>query len=176
LDAVLYAAARTAGQSSELMTTSSSTGLRTDPAAVYRTFLAALNAKDLQAAATVVDTTRYRENCVGFTKGFVNWQDATGSLRQVWNGLPDLHVDISDLQAGETSALAHGAVRGTNTGKLYGAPATKKSYEASFFDWVRLENGLIVERVQQADVLGQMRQLYGKAFALVGLGAMLWRL
>lgn len=35
---------------------------------------------------------------------------------------------------------------------------------------------MIVERVQQADVLGQMRQLYGRAFGLVGLGALLRRL
>jgi predicted ester cyclase len=156
--------------------TANSTSVSTDPAAVYRTFMAALNAKDLDAAATVVDTTRYRENCVGFTRGFVGWPAATASLRQVWKGLPDLHVEITDLQAGEASALAHGTVCGTNTGKLYGAPATKKSYEATFFDWVRLENGLIVERVQQADLLGQMRQLYGKAFGPVALAAMLWRL
>jgi hypothetical protein len=38
----------------------------------------------------------------------------------------------------------------------YGAPATKRSFEASFFDSVRLDDGLLVERVQQADVLGQM--------------------
>ncbi len=34
----------------------------------------------------------------------------------------------------------------------------------------------IVERVQQADILGQMRQLYGKGLGLAGLAAMLWRL
>jgi predicted ester cyclase len=90
--------------------------------------------------------------------------------------LPDLHVELIDLQAGESSAIARGIVRGTNTGKLYGAPATKRSCEASFFDWVRLEDGLIVERVQQTDVVGQMRQLYGKAFGNIALGAMLWRL
>ncbi len=72
--------------------------------------------------------------------------------------------------------LAHGTVRDTNTGRLYGAPATKRTYEASFFDYVRLEDGVIVEKVQQADVLGQMRQLYGRAFGLLGLGALLWRL
>ncbi len=156
------------------MTTSASA--RANPAGVYRIFLDALNDQDLAAAARVVDTDRYRENCVGFTKGFVGWEDAQASLREVWKGLPDLHVDITDLQAGESSAIAHGIVRGTNLGKLYGAPATKKAYEASFFDWVRVENGLIVERVQQSDVLGQMRQLYGKIFGVVGLGAMLFRL
>jgi len=53
---------------------------------------------------------------------------------------------------------------------------TTSGIAASFFDYVRLDGGLIVERVQQTDVLGQMRQLYGKAMGLVGLGAMLWRL
>jgi hypothetical protein len=34
----------------------------------------------------------------------------------------------------------------------------------------------IVERVQQADVLGQMRQLYGRGLGAVGLSATVWRL
>jgi hypothetical protein len=55
------------------------------------------------------------------------------------------------------------------------AAAAKRSFEASFFDYVRVQDGLIIERVQQADVLGQMRQLYGKALGLVGLDVVfLW--
>ena len=34
----------------------------------------------------------------------------------------------------------------------------------------------IVERGQQADVLGQMRQLYGRGLGAVGLSATVWRL
>jgi hypothetical protein len=41
---------------------------------------------------------------------------------------------------------------------------------------VRVRDDRIVERVQQADILGQMRQLYGKGLGLVGLGAMFRRL
>jgi hypothetical protein len=76
----------------------------------------ALNAKDLATAAGVVDTARYRENCVGFTKGFVNWEDATAWLRQVCKGIPDLHVELSDLPTGDATAIAHGIVRGTTPG------------------------------------------------------------
>ncbi len=64
---------------------------------------------------------------------------------------------------------------GTATGPLYGAPATRRS-RASFFDYVRLAEGLIVERVQQADVLGRMRQPYGRALGTIGLGGLLWLL
>jgi predicted ester cyclase len=146
------------------------------PDEVYRGFLEAVNRQDLDAAEAFIDVERYRENCVGFTHGFVGWEEAKASVRQVWKGLPDLRVELHDVVGSADTALARGTVRGTATGRLYGAPATKRSYEASFFDYVRIEDGRIIERVQQADVLGQMRQLYGKPLGLVGLGAMLWRL
>ena len=59
---------------------------------------------------------------------------------------------------------------------LVSAAATRRSFEASFFDYVRVRDGLIIERVQQADMLGQMRQLYAKARGLVGLDAVFLRL
>ena len=151
-------------------------GPGTSAADVYTGFIDAVNRQDLQEAARFVDPARYRENCVGFTRGFVDWEEAQKSVRQVWKGLPDLRVELDQVLASGDVALAHGTVRGTATGRLYGAPATKRSFEASFFDYVRVEDGRIVERVQQADVLGQMRQLYGKALGLVGLDAMFLRL
>lgn len=59
-------------------------------------------------------------------------------------------------------ALARGTVSGTATGRLYVAPTTRRTYQGSFFDYVRVRDGLIVERVRQADILGQMRQLYSR--------------
>ena len=146
------------------------------PAHVYQGFIGAVNRQDLDEAAKFVDPARYRENCVGFTRGFVDWDQAKESIRRVWKGLPDLRVELAQVMADGDVALAHGTVRGTATGRLYGAPATRRSYEASFFDYVQVQDGLIIERVQQADVLGQMRQLYGKALGLVGLDAMFLRL
>jgi len=146
------------------------------PAGVYHGFIDAVNRQDLDEAAKFVDPARYRENCVGFTRGFVDWDQAKESIRRVWKGLPDLRVELAQVMADGDVALAHGTVRGTATGRLYGAPATRRSFEASFFDYVRVQDGLIIERVQQADVLGQMRQLYGKVLGLVGLDAMFLRL
>ncbi len=143
---------------------------------VYMGFIDAVNRQDLDGAGRFVDPARYRENCVGFTHGFVGWEAAKESVRQVWKGLPDLRVELAQVLADGDVALAHGTVRGTATGRLYGAPATKRSFEASFFDYVRVDEGQIIERVQQADVLAQMRQLYGKALGLVGLDAMFLRL
>ena len=154
----------------------SATGEDIDAAAVYQRFIEAVNRQDLEEAARFVDGDRYRENCVGFTHGFVDWEEAKKSVRQVWKGLPDLRVELDQVLASGDIAMAHGTVRGTATGRLYGAPATKRSFQASFFDYVRVDGGRIVERVQQADVLAQMRQLYGKALGLVGLDAMFLRL
>ena len=69
-----------------------------------------------------MDADRYRENCVGFTHGFVDWQEAQKSVRQVWKGLPDLRVELDQILASGDVALAHGTVRGTATGRLHGAP------------------------------------------------------
>ena len=148
----------------------------TTAADVYRGFIDAVNRKDLALADTFVDADRYRENCIGFTHGFVDWQEAKVSVQRVWKGLPDLRVVLPSVIADGDVVLAQGTVRGTATGRLYGAPATKRTFEANFFDFVRVDQGKIIERIQQADVLGQMKQLYGRAIGTVGLGAMFWRL
>ena len=44
-----------------------------DAADLYRGFIDAVKNQDLHAADNFVDPDRYRENCIGFTKGFVNW-------------------------------------------------------------------------------------------------------
>ena len=72
--------------------------------------------------------------------------------------------------------LAHGTASGTALGKSCDAPATKKAYQAGLFDTVRIQDGAIVHRVQQAAVLGQMRQLYGRVLGSLDASAMLWRL
>jgi predicted ester cyclase len=143
---------------------------------VYKGFIEAVNRQDLESAERFVDIERYRENCVAFTRGYVDWDEAKASVEEVWKGMPDLFVELEDVSASGDTVLAHGTVRGTATGRLYGAPATKRAFRASFFDFVRIDDGRIVERVQQTDVLGQMRQLYGRGVGLIGLGAMFWRL
>jgi predicted ester cyclase len=150
-------------------------GASAEAVAVYRRFLDALNRQDLAAAEACVDPARYRENCVGFTDGYVDWAGAAASVQTIWRGLPDLHVELHNLAAGADFVVGRGTVSGTALGRLYGAPATKHRYQASFFDYVRLDQGRIVERVQQADVLAQMRQLYGRVLGVAGISAMLLR-
>lgn len=130
-----------------------------DPAGVYRSFLAALNDQDLVAAAGWVDVERYREDCVGFTGGFVGWDDATKSLRSVWRGIPDLHARLDHLVADGDQAMANLTVTGTHRGLLFGLPGLGRTYEVSMFDRVVVQQGRIVERVQQSDNLGMFQRL-----------------
>jgi len=87
------------------------------PADVYHGFIGAVNRQDLDEATKFVDPARYRENCVGFTHGFVDWDQAKESIRRVWKGLPDLRVELAQVMADGDVALAHGTVRGTATGR-----------------------------------------------------------
>jgi predicted ester cyclase len=147
-----------------------------DAGETYRAFIEAVNDHDLQHAERLVDVERYRENCVGFTRGFVTWPEAKESIQRVWRGIPDLRVDLRYLAEVGEAVVAHGTVRGTATGRLYGAPATGKSYEAIFFDYVRVGEVGIVERIQQVDILSQMRQLYGRSIGLIGVASTFLRL
>ncbi len=140
---------------------------------VYTRYIELLNAQDFDALSEVVDPERYREICVGFTPGWVNLQEAVASLEKVVGGIPDLNARIDDLAAEGDKVYARLTVTGTNTGRFFGAPPTGRSYEVSMFDYARIEDGRIVERVQQSDTLSQLRQMYSGAAKKAGAAAVL---
>ena len=128
---------------------------------VYQRYIELLNAQDFDSLPGVVDPERYREICVGFTPGWVNLTDAVTSLEKVLAGIPDLNASIDDLVAEGDKVYARLTVRGTNSGTFYGIPPTNNAYEVNMFDYATLDEGRIVERIQQSDTLSQMRQMYG---------------
>ena len=138
---------------------------------VYERYIGLLNAQDFAALPEVVDPERYREICVGFTPGWVNLPEAVASLEKVVVGIPDLNARIDDMVSEGGKVYARLTVTGTNTGRFFGAPPTGRSYEASMFDYARIEDGRIVERIQQSDTLSQLTQIYGGAARKVGLAA-----
>ena len=135
----------------------------------YRRYIELLNEQDFDALPEVVDPERYREICVGFTPGWVNLTDAVSSLRQVLGGIPDLNARIEDCVAEGDKVYARLTVSGTNSGRFYGVPATNSAYEVSMFDYATIEDGKIVERIQQSDTLSQMRQMYAGAAKRAGI-------
>ena len=114
---------------------------------VYERYIELLNAQDFGAPDEVVDAERYREICVGFTPGRVNLEDAISAYKRIPAGIPDLHARIDDLAAEGDWVYARLTVTGTNTGRFFGVPPTGRPYKVNMFDYTRLEDGRIVERV-----------------------------
>ncbi len=139
----------------------------------YARYIELLNAQDFGALDEIVDSQRYREICVGFTPGWVDLPKAVASLEKVVGGIPDLNARIDDLVGEGDKVYARLTVTGTNSGRFFGAPPTGRRYEVNMFDYARLENSRIVERIQQSDTLSQFTQMYGGAAkkAAVGAGA-----
>ena len=127
---------------------------------VYTRYIGLLNAQDFASLPEVVDPVRYREICVGFTPGWVDLPEAVASLEKVVVGIPDLSARVDDLVCENDRVYARLTVTGTNIGRFFGAPPTGRSYEANMFDYARIEDGRIVERIQQSDTLSQLRQMY----------------
>ena len=138
---------------------------------VYARYIELLNMQDFAALSEVVDPERYREICVGFTPGWVDLPEAVASLQKVVGGIPDLNARIDDLVSEGDKVYARLTVTGTNSGRFFGAPPTGRRYEVSMFDYARLENGRIVERIQQSDTLSQLTQMYGSAAKKTAVGA-----
>lgn len=138
---------------------------------VYARYIELLNTQDYDSLGEIVDPVRYREICVGFTPGWVDLPEAVASLKKVVAGIPDLNARIDDCVAEGDKVYARLTVTGTNSGPFFGIPATGGTYEVNMFDYARIEDGRIVERVQQSDTLSQMRQMYaGAAKKVVVLG------
>ena len=138
---------------------------------VYERYIGLLNAQDFGSLAEVVDPERYREICVGFTPGWVDLPEAVASLERVVGGIPDLNARIDDLVSKGDKVYARLTVTGTHSGRFFGAPPTGRSYEANMFDYARIEDGRIVERIQQSDTLSQLAQMYGGAAKKAAGGA-----
>ena len=139
---------------------------------VYERHIELLIAQEFGALDEVVDPGRYREICVGFTTGWVNLSEAVAPLEKVVVGIPDLNARIDDVVYEGNKVYARLTVTGTNTGRFFGAPPTGRAYEASMFDYARIEDGRIVERIQQSDTLSQITQMYrGRLAKEAGLAA-----
>jgi hypothetical protein len=142
----------------------------------------------------------FRANWIGLTVIAGRCSPWRGDDRRVGSGRPDIWHSVTDggdstvVQRAISAQLVRQLISdvhwlaGTERVGLRATPplgyelilvcaaAAKRSFEASFFDCVRVQDGLIIERVQQADVLGQMRQLYCKALGLAGLDVVFLRL
>lgn len=82
-------------------------------------------------------------------------------MEQVWAGIPDLRFEPDHIVSdGNRWWRWEPSVRGRRAG-CSERPRQGAPYRGSMFDYVRVEDGRIVDRIQQADTFGQFRQLFG---------------
>ena len=137
--------------------------------ATYRRFVAILNGKRFDELPGVVDVWAYREICVGAAPGWMTYDEAMGSVNQIVESMGDITIRIDDCVAEDDKVFARDTVTGTNTGPMMGMPPTNKRFETCMFDYVKVHDGRIVERIQLGDNMGMMQQLFG---GMPGMGGM----
>ena len=76
-----------------------------------------------------------------------------------FTAFPDLHITIDDMVAEGDTVVTRWTTRATNTGSLFGMPATNKSMTITGITIDRLASGKIVETWTNFDNLGMLQQL-----------------
>jgi predicted ester cyclase len=145
------------------------TDLQRQNKAVYYKFIDICNQQMWETLPEVWDMKHYNENCVGLTPGVVNAKDAVTAVKKLVKGIPNIRSEILDCTAEGDKVYAMLTVTGKNTGNLYGAPPTGSSFKVNMFDYVRLENGKIVDRIQQSDTLTMFRSIYANWLKWLGI-------
>ncbi len=86
--------------------------------------------------------------------------DGARSISAVFRtAFPDLQVDVHEMVAERDLVAIRATFSGTSRGPLMGAPPTGNPVALTSMVFLRLRDGQIVERWEQADLLGLMLQL-----------------
>ena len=86
--------------------------------------------------------------------------DGVAGMVKIWHqAFPDGHMDMDDITTeGEMSAIRM-TFRGTQTGEVYGVPASNKKVEVTSIGIDRVVNGKISEGWGELNMLGMMQQM-----------------
>jgi predicted ester cyclase len=126
--------------------------------AIVRKAVEAFNRNDLDAVDRL------------FAAGYVDHDPSRAGLppgpegvKQAWSmfrtAFPDLRATIEETIAEGDRVAVRGEIHGTHRGELMGIPPTGNKVTVELIDINRIENGELVERWGEADMLGMMRQL-----------------
>lgn len=88
-----------------------------------------------------------------------NKQGVIQFFRGMRIAFPDLAMTPEDMVSEGSKVFIRGTMAGTHEGDFMGIPATGKHIEVPFADFMRLENGQLVEHWGVTDMETMMRQL-----------------
>ncbi len=72
---------------------------------------------------------------------------------------PDVQATIDDLVTSGDQVVVRATVRGTNTGPLGDIPPSGESIEMTIMQFLRIEDGRIVEEWEQFNLLAMLQQI-----------------
>ena len=108
------------------------------------------------------------EHQLGAASGLTGLRSLIRGLREPF---PDLHLEIQDTVTSGDMVWARIRARGTNTGSLWGRPASGAAMEITVIDVARVVDGKLVEHWGVADRLGMLQQLGVAARNPTGAGS-----
>lgn len=128
-------------------------------ALVRRIFQEFWDQKNLAIADELVET-NHTNHTPGDRPGLPSGLEGFKQLAIAYlTAFPDLQVTIVEQVAEENTVVTHWTAQGTNTGSLFGTPATNKIATVVGITINRIAGGKIVESWTQFDHLGMYQQL-----------------
>jgi predicted ester cyclase len=125
--------------------------------ALVHAFADQINAKDLEAACTLVSPSHVEH---GLHPELPSGAEAVRAFfSMLLAGFPDARTTILDTLAEGDRVVLRARIEGTQTGPFMGIPPTGRRAKWSLIDIYRLADGKIVEHWVEVDTLGLMQQL-----------------
>jgi steroid delta-isomerase-like uncharacterized protein len=85
--------------------------------------------------------------------------DEVAMHKMMVTAFPDMTHQVTDIVAALDRVIVRSVVRGTHKAALEGIPATGDTIGVGTIIIFRLKDGLVVEEIQDADMLGFYQQL-----------------
>jgi len=85
--------------------------------------------------------------------------DEVAMFKMMKTAIPDLTHQVTDIFAVRDRVILRSVVRGTHKAELEGIPATGSTISAGTICIFRLKDGVVMEEIQDADMLGFYQQL-----------------
>lgn len=125
--------------------------------AIVRGIYEAMNSGDLSGLAeTISDSFVDHEELPGYppTK-----EGTLQFFRALRDAFPDFRVNVEDMVAEDDKVIIRATMRGTHSGDFMGIAATGKQVQVPMADFLRLENGKVLEHWGVMDNGAMMQQL-----------------
>ncbi|MEZ4503621.1 MAG: ester cyclase [Dehalococcoidia bacterium] len=127
---------------------------------LMRSLFAAVEAGDIDFIVSHVARDAARHDLAEAYPG-VDGSNVGDFINTLRAGVPDMRLPIHDIFACGDRVAVRFAIEGIHQGELFGAPGSGRPISINGINIYRLQNGLVQETWQLADVAGLMRQVGG---------------